>query len=250
MPPHDRKVALLAQEPLLFPHLGVLDNVAFGPRSGGARRRTAHEAARRWLDEVDVADLADRKPGQLSGGQAQRVAVARALAAEPRLLLLDEPLAALDVAVAPALRQTLRRVLADRTVVLVTHDVLDALLLADRVVVLEGGRVVESGPTHRRAGPAAERVRGPDRRAQHGRRHLARRRRRRRRRRSQVQGLATDPVPVAGDPVVAVFRPSAVSVFREAAGRQPAQQPAGHRDRPGADAATRCGCAPTTWRPT
>ncbi|MFT4081311.1 MAG: TOBE domain-containing protein, partial [Nocardioides sp.] len=92
--------------------------------------------------------LARRRPAQLSGGQAQRVAVARALAAEPELLLLDEPMAALDVDVTPALRQTLRTVLADRTVLIVTHDVLDALLLADRVVVIDHGRVVEQGPTN------------------------------------------------------------------------------------------------------
>ncbi|HEY0949433.1 sulfate/molybdate ABC transporter ATP-binding protein, partial [Nocardioides sp.] len=147
VPPHDRRVALLAQDPLLFPHLSVLENVAFGPRSRGAGRRESHAAARRWLEEVDAADLADRRPAEVSGGQAQRIAVARALAADPRLLLLDEPMAALDVAVAPALRQTLRRVLAERTVVLVTHDVLDALLLADRVVVLDEGRVVEQGPS-------------------------------------------------------------------------------------------------------
>ena len=89
---------------------------------------------------------ADRKPSQLSGGQAQRIAVARALAADPRLLLLDEPMAALDVAVAPAVRQMLRKVLADRSAIIVTHDVLDALLLADRVLVIEEGRVIEEGP--------------------------------------------------------------------------------------------------------
>ena len=115
------------------------------PAARGVRRREAREQAQDWLDRVGVGELADRRPGRLSGGQAQRVAVARALAAEPRLLLLDEPMAALDVDVAPAMRQTLRTVLADRTVLLVTHDVLDALLLADRVVVLEAGRVVEEG---------------------------------------------------------------------------------------------------------
>ncbi len=147
VPPHDRQVALLAQDPLLFPHLSALDNVAFGPRSRGARRAASRETGRRWLAEVGVEEYADRRPAQLSGGQAQRVAVARALAADPRLLLLDEPMAALDVAVAPAVRQTLRRVLKDRSAVIVTHDVLDALLLADRVVVLDGGRVVEEGPS-------------------------------------------------------------------------------------------------------
>ena len=147
LPPHRRGVALLAQDALLFPHLSVLENVAFAPRARGVRRRAAHEAAREHLRQVGVEPLAGRRPSQISGGQAQRVAIARALAAEPRLLLLDEPMAALDVAVAPELRQTLRSVLADRTAVIVTHDLLDALLLADRVVVLDSGRVVEEGPT-------------------------------------------------------------------------------------------------------
>ena len=86
-------------------------------------------------------------PAQLSGGQAQRVAIARAVAADPRLLLLDEPLAALDVTAAPLLRRVLRDVLADRSAIIVTHDLLDALLLSNRVLVLDGGRIVESGPT-------------------------------------------------------------------------------------------------------
>jgi molybdate transport system ATP-binding protein len=220
VPPHARRIALLAQDPLLFPHLSALENVAFGPRSRGTHRRTAREQARTWLEAVGVADLADRRPGRLSGGQAQRVAVARALAADPRVLLLDEPMAALDVAVRPALRQTLRRVLADRTVVLVTHDVLDALLLADRVVVVDGGRVVEAGPTTdvltRPRSPFAARiaglnmVRGTWREgAVDGPDGIA------------VKGLTSDPVPATGDPVVAVFRPSAVSVFREPPGGSP-----------------------------
>ena len=145
--PHARRTALLGQDALLFPHLDALENVAFGPRSAGTARRTARADAQRWLDEVGVGELSGRRPSQLSGGQAQRVAVARALAADPRVLLLDEPMAALDVAVQPALRQMLRRVLADRTAIVVTHDPLDALLLADRVVVLEAGRVVEDGPS-------------------------------------------------------------------------------------------------------
>jgi molybdate transport system ATP-binding protein len=220
VPPHDRRVALLAQEPLLFPHLSVLENVAFGPRSAGTPRRTAHEAARRWLGEVGAEELAGRRPGRLSGGQAQRVAVARALAAEPRLLLLDEPMAALDVAVAPALRQTLRRVLDGRTVVLVTHDVLDALLLADRVVVLEEGRVVESGPTAevlaRPRSRFAARIAGLDMVTGTWREGAVRRADG-----LAVHGLAAGPEPVDGDPVVAVFRPASVSVFRQAPGGSP-----------------------------
>lgn len=146
--PHKREIALLAQQPMLFPHLTVEANVEFAPRSTGASRRQARVTAGQWLAAVDAAELADRKPAQLSGGQAQRVAVARALAADPQLLLLDEPLAALDVGAAPAIRRLLRKVLAEPglTAVLVTHDALDALALADRVVVIDGGRVVEEGP--------------------------------------------------------------------------------------------------------
>ncbi|KQX07992.1 MULTISPECIES: sulfate/molybdate ABC transporter ATP-binding protein [unclassified Leifsonia] len=147
LPPHARGVSLLAQDALLFPHLTVLDNVAFGPRSAGVHRAEADSRARDWLRRVDAAELSERRPGQLSGGQAQRIAVARALASDPRLLLLDEPLAALDVSVAPAIRRMLRDVLADRTAVIVTHDVLDAYTLADRVVVVEAGRIVDIGPT-------------------------------------------------------------------------------------------------------
>lgn len=145
--PHHRKVALLAQDPLLFPRLSVRANVAFGPRSSGVGRRDADRVADHWLAEVGADALADRRPTEVSGGQAQRVALARALAVDPELLLLDEPMAAVDVAARPALRQTLQRVLADKTTVIVTHDVLDALLLADRVIVLETGTVVEDGRT-------------------------------------------------------------------------------------------------------
>ncbi|MEO5834122.1 MAG: ABC transporter ATP-binding protein [Nakamurella sp.] len=149
VPPHRRGVVLLAQQALLFPHLTARGNVAFGPRSTGSTREDADRAALQWLAAVDATEFADRRPAQLSGGQAQRIAVARALAADPHLLLLDEPMAALDIAVAPALRQLLRRVLREsaRTALLVTHDILDALALAERTVVIEGGRIVEDGPT-------------------------------------------------------------------------------------------------------
>lgn len=147
VPPYDRGTVLLAQDAMLFPHLSVRDNVAFGPRSRGATRRDANSAAAEWLDRVGATELAGRRPNQLSGGQAQRVALARALAAEPRLLLLDEPFSALDAGAIPEMRRLMASVLATKTVVLVTHDPLDALALADRVVVLDGGSVVESGAT-------------------------------------------------------------------------------------------------------
>jgi molybdate transport system ATP-binding protein len=147
MPPHARGISLLTQQPLLFPRMTVRDNVAFGPRSAGLGRNESRRRAVHWLEQVDALELEWRRPAQLSGGQAQRIAVARALAAAPRLLLLDEPMAALDVTVTPALRRILRRMLADQTTILVTHDVLDAFTLADRVAVMRDGRIIEIGAT-------------------------------------------------------------------------------------------------------
>jgi molybdate transport system ATP-binding protein len=143
----DRGVGMVFQDELLFPHLTALANVAFGPRSRGTRKAEAERAARGWLERFGVSDLADRRPGQLSGGQAQRVSIARALATRPRLLLLDEPLSALDVGVAMALRIELSRHLAayDGATILVTHDALDAMTVANRVLVLDGGRVAQEG---------------------------------------------------------------------------------------------------------
>lgn len=146
LPPHRRRVALLSQDPLLLPHLTSLDNVAFGPRAAGRSRRDARQAAARWLERVGAAHLADRRADALSGGQAARVALARALAAEPDAVLLDEPLAALDVDAAPQVRHVLREVLRGRTAVVVTHDVVDAALLADHAVVIDDGAVVEQAP--------------------------------------------------------------------------------------------------------
>lgn len=212
VPPHRRKVVLLAQQALLFPHLTAVANVAFGPRSQGVSRRDARSTAERWLAAVDATQFADRKPAQLSGGQAQRIAIARALAADPALLLLDEPMAALDVAVAPALRQLLRRVLRDtrRTALLVTHDLIDALTLADRVVVLEGGRIVEDGPTRtvlaQPRSPFTARIAGINLIAgtTDGHHLVADDG-------TLVSGLL-DPACRPGEPAVAVFQPNAVAV--------------------------------------
>lgn len=146
IPPHARGVAMLTQQALLFPHMTVAANVAYAPRCAGQSRSAARATAQHWLTAVGAVDLAGRRPAELSGGQSQRIAVARALAADPRLLLLDEPMAALDVTAAPALRRVLREVLRGRTAMIVTHDVLDALAIADTVAVVDGGRVVESGP--------------------------------------------------------------------------------------------------------
>ena len=146
VPPERRGVVLLGQRPELFGHLSVRANVAFGPRSAGLRRADARHVADRWLDAVGARHLARRRARALSGGQAQRVAIARAFAAEPSVVLLDEPLAAVDAPSVPHLRDVLRRALADATALVVTHDVADALALADDVVVLDRGRVVEHGP--------------------------------------------------------------------------------------------------------
>jgi molybdate transport system ATP-binding protein len=147
VPPEDRRVGVVFQDRLLFPHLSGLDNVAFplraaGESRAGARVRAAHQLA---LTAPDVRPGAF--PADLSGGEQQRVALARALITEPRLLLLDEPLAALDVAARPGVRRALREVVAafDGTCVLVTHDPVDALTLAGSVVVLEDGRVTQAG---------------------------------------------------------------------------------------------------------
>jgi molybdate transport system ATP-binding protein len=147
LPPERRSVGFVFQDYLLFPHMTVLDNVAFGLRARGEARQAADTRARQWLDRLEIGDLAPRKPGQLSGGQAQRVALARALVIEPDLLLLDEPLAALDAGTRASVRSLLRRHLADfrGAVVLVTHDPMDAMVLADRVVVVEDGHAVQAG---------------------------------------------------------------------------------------------------------
>ena len=146
-----RQVALLSQEPGVFAHMSVLGNVVFALRCQGVSRAEATRRARAELAAVGADHLASRPGGALSGGQAARVALARALATGPRLLVLDEPMAALDVTA----RQEMRRLVARRcaeeglTLLLVTHDVLDLTALAEDVVVLDRGRVVEQGPTAR-----------------------------------------------------------------------------------------------------
>jgi molybdate transport system ATP-binding protein len=147
VPAEQRPVGFVFQDYLLFPHLSSLENVAFGLRARGVGRAEARRRAAAWLDRVGLAAHAGSRPRALSGGQAQRVALARAMVGEPRLLLLDEPLAALDAATRTEVRRDLRRHLAsfDGTRLLVTHDPLEALALADRLVVLEDGRVSQTG---------------------------------------------------------------------------------------------------------
>ena len=145
--PAHRRVGVVFQDYRLFPHLRVIDNVAFAPRSRGVDRRAARTIAAAWLDRLGIADLAGQRPRRLSGGQAQRVALARALASEPALLLLDEPLAALDAQTRGEVQAELRGHVADfdGPILLVTHDPIEALLLADRILVLESGRIVQAG---------------------------------------------------------------------------------------------------------
>ena len=147
VPVEQRPIGVVFQDYLLFPHLSVLENVAFGLRSRGVGRTTAAARARSWLDRVGLGPEANRKPGSLSGGQAQRVALVRALATDPALLLLDEPMAALDASARVELRRELRQHLESFRGVrlLVTHDPVEAMAMADRLIVLEHGRVLQTG---------------------------------------------------------------------------------------------------------
>ncbi len=141
VPTELRRIGLVFQDHVLFPHMTVLQNVAFGVR------HDASLVARAWLDRAGLGAKADAMPRELSGGQAQRVALLRTLATDPRLLLLDEPLSSLDVTVRAEVRRELSRQLSTfRGVrILVTHDPLEAMALADRLVVLEEGVIVQTG---------------------------------------------------------------------------------------------------------
>jgi molybdate transport system ATP-binding protein len=144
-----RGAGVVFQEHLLFPSMSVVDNVGFGLRARGMSRAVARARATALLDAVGLVERTRDRPDALSGGQRQRVALARALAVEPSLLLLDEPLAALDVTTRAEIRRELRRhlgALASGVRLLVTHDPVDAFALAERVVVLEDGRVTHDGP--------------------------------------------------------------------------------------------------------
>jgi molybdate transport system ATP-binding protein len=147
VPPADRSVGAVMQDPMLFPHLNVLENVAFGPRARGTSRRMAREIAYEWLERLGVAAHAAKRPRALSGGQAQRVALARALATDPDVLLLDEPLSALDAGTRPAVRRELVQHLSEYagTAIVVTHDAVEAMTLADHLVALEDGRITQKG---------------------------------------------------------------------------------------------------------
>ncbi|MFD7715164.1 ABC transporter permease [Streptomyces sp. NPDC059814] len=148
LPTHRRGVAWVPQDGALFPHLSALANTAYGLRAQGVPRAEARRRAQEWLDRLGVGQLAARKPSQVSGGQAQRIALARALATRPRLLLLDEPLAALDQTTRAHVRHTLRTHLDGfgGVCLIVTHDPVEAVSLADRVLVLEDGHVLQDAP--------------------------------------------------------------------------------------------------------
>ena len=147
VPPEERPVGLVFQSYRLFPHLSVVDNVAFAARSRGRSRAESRRHAQAYLDRLGIGSLAGRRPGRLSGGQAQRVALARALAADPALLLLDEPLSALDARTRLEVRSELTRHLAEFAgpSLLVTHDPLEAMVMTDRLLVVEEGQVVQHG---------------------------------------------------------------------------------------------------------
>jgi len=147
LPPYRRPVNTVFQDYALFPHLNVIDNVAYGLMIAGQPRARRHAAAEAALDMVALPGYGARRPSQLSGGQRQRVALARALVNKPRVLLLDEPLGALDLKLREAMQDELktlqRRV--GITFVFVTHDQGEALSMADRVAVFDRGRIVQVG---------------------------------------------------------------------------------------------------------
>lgn len=155
-PPEARPVGVVFQDLLLFPHLSGLENVAFPLLARGVGKDEARARGRRLLERLEVGHRADARPRDLSGGEAQRVALARALIAEPKLLLLDEPLSALDVATRAQARELVRDELArfPGVRILVTHDPVEASMLADRLVILERGAVTQIGtPEEIRGGP-------------------------------------------------------------------------------------------------
>jgi molybdate transport system ATP-binding protein len=207
--PRHRRVGVVFQDYRLFPHLSARENVAFGLRSTGTPKAAARAAAEDWLDRLGLAALAGRRPAELSGGQAQRVALARALCAQPRLLLLDEPLAALDARTRTEVRTQLRDQLASfpGPALLVTHDPLEAMALTERLLILEEGRVVQDGPAaqiaRRPATPYVARlvglnlVRGT---AAAGRLHI------------EGGGVLSMCNPHLTGPALAVVRPSAVLI--------------------------------------
>jgi molybdate transport system ATP-binding protein len=145
--PGERGAGVVFQDLLLFPHLSARDNVAYGPRARGRSKQEARLRADEWMKRLEIGHRASSFPASLSGGEARRVALARALASEPRMLLLDEPLASLDVEAARSVARFLRSALAsfDGVKIFVTHSPVEALTLADRLAILEEGAIVQEG---------------------------------------------------------------------------------------------------------
>lgn len=211
VPPERRNIGVVFQDYALFPHMSVAENVAFGLRSRRMSGEQVRARVESWLQVLDLGDLASRMPGDLSGGQAQRVALARALVIDPDLLLLDEPLAAIDVSRRSSLRRRLAQHLEEFAGprLLITHDSTDAFLLADEVLVVEGGVVTQTGTADeirlRPRTPYAASFAGAN----------------------LLQGHATDGHVRTGDftlqiadhgiegPVLAIIRPAAISVHLE-----------------------------------
>ncbi|HSE66571.1 MAG TPA: ABC transporter ATP-binding protein [Gemmatimonadales bacterium] len=149
--PQEREIGWLPQDYALLPHLSVFENVAFGLKAHRTSKPEILERCQKALQQFGVADLANRWPLGLSGGQQQRVALARAMVLKPRLLLLDEPLAALDVQTKARVRGDLREMLSSLpcTTIFVTHNPLEAVVFGQRIAVLDGGRIVQSGTADR-----------------------------------------------------------------------------------------------------
>jgi ABC-type sugar transport system ATPase subunit len=148
LPPHERNVAMVFQHPALFPHLTVARNIAFGLAVRGVKRAERIRKVNDVAGILGLDQLLERKPDALSGGERQRVAVGRAIACEPKLLLLDEPFSSLDSPLRAVLREELSRIQRRTgiTLIHVTHDQGEALQLGDRVAVLDKGRLLQAGP--------------------------------------------------------------------------------------------------------
>jgi spermidine/putrescine ABC transporter ATP-binding subunit len=147
LPPNKRQIGMVFQEYALFPHLTIADNIGFGLRERGVPRRTVSKRVTELLDLIQLPEIADRYPGQISGGQQQRVALARAIAHPPRVLLMDEPLGALDLKMRETMQIELRRIqkALGITTIYVTHDQIEAMTLSDSIAVMSSGRVIQRG---------------------------------------------------------------------------------------------------------